>query len=164
METTDFARTESVAPRQPHITAVKQSAIAKPSVQFLGTIRDHAGEFADLALASCRCVSLVELPPFPRRQVSKQLVSSFGVVTHPQIVSLRSSHLHRAERGVHIEIPASATDGIFELTDTEALVVGIALVRGSERARFFRMVVEEKVDEETATVPEQVNGDFDDDE
>lgn len=39
-------------------------------------------------------------------------------------------------RWVHLEVPASAADGVFNLTAGEALTVGIALIRGSERVRW----------------------------
>lgn len=46
-------------------------------------------------------------------------------------------HIETVAWRVHFEVSASGVDGEFTLTPDEALVAGIALIRGSERARRF---------------------------
>lgn len=48
-------------------------------------------------------------------------------------------------RWVHLEVPASAADGVFNLMAGEALTVGIALIRGSERVRWVNGTVGDDV-------------------
>lgn len=51
---------------------------------------------------------------------------------------------------IHFEVPATAADGAFELTETEALTAGIALIQAFERSRLFRIVAEDEEDEEAS--------------
>ncbi len=50
-------------------------------------------------------------------------------------------------RSVHFEVPASAAKGVFQLAHSEALVAGIALIRGSERARVLDNTVDDDLDD-----------------
>lgn len=93
------ARTESLVPRQPWLTVLRQSLVPKPSVQFGGTIGDRAGQFAELVVAARRCGSLFELALFARCEAGEQLPPPFLVASHWQIVSVMLSRLHCAEAG-----------------------------------------------------------------
>lgn len=51
-------------------------------------------------------------------------------------------------RWVFVEVPASAVDGVFQLTYAEAMFAGVALIRGSERARMGDDTLDEEHDED----------------
>ncbi|SHU95771.1 antitoxin MazE-like protein [Mycobacteroides abscessus] len=80
------------------------------------------------------------------RMLKKQLHLAYLIADHQRSDSGRDDdlgpipagwHIETVGRRVHFEVSASGVDGEFTLTPDEALVAGIALIRGSEQARSF---------------------------
>ncbi|SHS67565.1 Uncharacterised protein [Mycobacteroides abscessus subsp. abscessus] len=97
METTAFARTQSVAPTQLNIADSPNSLGVQAPIQFRPTLNDESDERADRACAGGRRICLVEGVTFVWREAIDKLAPSRAVVTHDEIVSLRLSDLRRAE-------------------------------------------------------------------
>lgn len=63
-----------------------------------------------------------------------------GRARHEPVVELPHGwSIEPAGEHIRFVVPASGVDGLFELTDAEALAAGVALVRASERARIDRL-------------------------
>lgn len=76
METTVYARTQSVALTQLNIANRPNSPAAQSPIQFGGMLGDQLPECADLAFAAGCRVSLLERAPLVQREAVEKLMPS----------------------------------------------------------------------------------------